>query len=194
MPTITIEPAAAGRFDDAEHALTGGGGGASCQCQWWMLRNRDFDETTREQRTDMLRAEFDRAPAPGLIAYVDGEAAAWVRVGPRTAQQRLARTRVFAASPEPWEDDSVWAVTCFVIHRDHRGLGLTAPLLDAAVAHARESGARLVEACPIDTAVTRTPVNDLFVGVLASFLAAGFHEVARPRPDRAIVAYDLAGS
>ena len=74
MPTITIEPATPGRFDDVEHALTGGGDGRSCQCQWWTLTNAQWQATTTEEREQLLRDEVTTGPPPGLVAYVDGEA------------------------------------------------------------------------------------------------------------------------
>ncbi len=192
MPAIMIEPATAPRFADVEHTFSDGGDGASCQCQWWMMPNTQFQGTTREGREQTLRTELTGHPAPGLIAYVDGEPAAWVRVGPRTAQLRLARTRLFAAgSAEPWDDPDVWAVSCFVVRRDHRGEGLTSRLLAAAIEHARVSGARAVEAYPIDTAVTTRRTNELYTGVLSVFEEAGFRVVSRPKPDRAIVQLDL---
>lgn len=187
MPRITIEPATAARFDDVEHTLTGGGDGASCQCQWWTITNKEFNESTRDERERMLRAELDAGTAPGLIAYVDGEPAGWVRVGPRTTQVRLARTRAFAASPHDWDDQNVWAVTCFVVRREHRGTGLTGRLLAAAVDHARDHGAVVIEGYPVDTAVAKRPSNELYVGVLSVFEQAGFAEVARPSPHRVIV-------
>lgn len=194
MPTITIEPATPDRFDDAEHALTGGGDGRSCQCQWWTLTNAQFQSSSQSERERMLRAEVDAGPPPGLIAYVDGEAAGWVRVGPRTAQPRLARTRNYAAaSVEPWDDPEVWAVTCFVVRTEHRRTGLNARLLDAAIAFAREHGARTLEGYPLDSEVGRKKSsNELYHGILSVFESAGFREVGRPRPDLAVVALDLA--
>lgn len=187
MSTITIQPATADRFDDVQHALSGGGDGAACQCQWWMLRNKDWQNTSRTDREEMLRHEIGAPVSPALIAYVDGEAAGWVRVGPRTAQTRLAYTRAFAASPLAWDDPDVWAVTCFVIRREFRGQGLNHRLLEAAVAHARANGARAIEAYPVDVPVSKRHTNDLYIGILSVFLAAGFAEVARPKPDLAIV-------
>lgn len=194
MPEITIAAATADRFADAEHALTGGGDGASCWCQWWMMRAKDFEATTNEERHEMLRRDLT-APIPsGLVAYVDGAPAAWVKVSSRPDQPRLALTRNFQRSPEPFDDRSVWAVTCFAIRREHRGLGLSARLLDAAVDHARSHGARIVEAYPVDTdAAAKTSSNDLYHGALSTFLAAGFVETARPTPTRPIVALTLAG-
>jgi GNAT superfamily N-acetyltransferase len=194
MANITIEPATADRFDDAQHALTGGGDGRSCQCQWWTITNAEFQRTPIEQRQAMLHDEMQVAPPPALIAYVDGEAAGWVRVGPRTRQIRLGRTRNFTAhSEEPWDDDAVWAVSCFVVRKEFRRQGLNARLLEAAVDFARAGGARVIEAYPMDPdAGKKIPVNDLYHGVLSTFEQAGFREVARPKPYLAIVALDLA--
>jgi GNAT superfamily N-acetyltransferase len=192
MAEITIEPATGDRLADAEHALTGGGDGRSCQCQWWTITNAEFQRTPIEQRQAMLHDEMQVAPPPALIAYVDGEAAGWVRVGPRAAQVRISRTRDIAANTAlPLDDPEVWAVTCFVVRRDHRGTGLNHRLLAAAVDHAREQGARVVEAYPYDTAIGTHAANELYRGILSVFEAAGFHEVARPKPDRVIVALEL---
>ena len=91
MAEIVISPATADRFDDAEHALSGGGDGQSCQCQWWTITNAEFQRASLDERRALLRDEVENAaPPPALIAYVDGEAAGWVRVGPRTAQVRIA--------------------------------------------------------------------------------------------------------
>jgi len=110
-----------------------------------------------------------------------------VKVSPRRDQPRLARTRNFQHSPEPFDDPSVWAVTCFVVRRQHRGQGLGRRLLHAAVEHARAHGARIVEAYPLDTAIAKTSSNALFHGALSTFVDAGFVEVARPKPNRPIV-------
>ena len=192
MVTITTEVATTPRWDDVQHALTGGGDGASCQCIWPVLSNKEWDATTKEQRTEMLRDEIDAGPPPGLIAYVDGEAAGWIRIGPRTAQARIPRTRIIAASTgEPFDDASVWAVTCFVVRREHRGKGINLALLNAAVDYARSSGARLIEGYPVDTAGETMRTNDLFHGTLGTYLAAGFEKKTEMKPGRALVALDL---
>ncbi|KJL42577.1 GNAT family N-acetyltransferase [Microbacterium trichothecenolyticum] len=195
MAHITIEPATADRFDDAQHALSGGGDGHGCQCQWWMITNAEWQKTSRDEREGLLRDEINAGPPPALIAYVDGEAAGWVRIGPRTKQVRIGRTRNFTdGSQEPWDDESVWSVSCFVVRKNHRNQGLNAKLLDAAIDYARTSGARVIEAYPLDPgAGKKIPANDLFHGVLSTFEEAGFREVARPKPHLAIVSLDLAG-
>jgi GNAT superfamily N-acetyltransferase len=194
MPEVDIRPATRDRFDDAQRALGGGGDGRSCQCQWWTITNAEFQRSTAEERGELLRAEMEGELPPALIAYVDGQAAGWVRVGPRTRQVRLSRTKqLVAATEEAWDDESVWAVTCFVVRAEHRGAGLTDRLLAAAVDFAAAHGARVVEGYPVDPAVgTRKPANELYRGVVSTFARAGFREVDRPKPDRAVYALELA--
>lgn len=92
-------------------------------------------------------------------------------------------------------------------HDDHashepRGLlarrtGVARALLTAAIAHATAGGASRIEAYPVDTdaptASGRPPSSDdLNTGTLRLFTAAGFVEVARPKPTRPIVQLTLA--
>lgn len=192
MPAITTATATAERWDDVQHALSGGGDGRSCQCAWFTLTNAEFDRTTVDERRDLLRGEVEAAPPPGLVAYVDGEAAGWVRVGPRTVQRRIASTRAIVTStPEPLDDESVWAITCFVVRKEHRGLGVNAELLRSAVDLAREHGARVIEAYPVDASVGKVRPNDLYHGALSTYLAAGFSQTAAPKPGRPLVALEL---
>ncbi|MGW8483358.1 GNAT family N-acetyltransferase [Microbacterium sp. NPDC055903] len=189
---ITTALATPDRWDDVQHALTGGGDGASCQCAWPMLINKEWESTTRDEREHLLHGEITAGPAPGLVAYADGDPAGWIRIGPRPLQKRLARTRLIAAATdEPFDDASVWAVSCFVVRREHRGKGINAVLLDAAVAYARASGARVIEGYPVDTARTTTSANNLFHGALSTFLAAGFTTRPSVKPERPLAVLRL---
>ena len=189
--TIEILPATGDRFDDAETALDSGDG-PGCQCQWWLLTNAEFQKTSRDDLTSRFHAEMHGDRAPGLIAYVDGEPAGWVRVGPRIDQARLLRTRdVTTATNEPLDADDVWSISCFVVRTAHRGQGLMKRLLDAAVSTAREADARVIEAYPLDPTVTKRSANQLYRGTVSMFEKAGFDIVDRPKPDRALVSLSL---
>ena len=61
MAEIVIAPATADRFDDAEHALSGGGDGRSCQCQWWTITNAEFQRISQDERRALLRDEVASA-------------------------------------------------------------------------------------------------------------------------------------
>lgn len=144
------------------------------------------------QRTQALHDEVREQLSPGIVGYVDGSAAGWIRVGPRIKQRRILNSRVMkSGTREPLESVDVWAVTCFSIRSEYRRIGLSAALLDAAIAYARTAGARLLEAYPIDNEAARHSNNTMFVGALTTFARAGFDIVARPTPSRVVVSLSL---
>lgn len=194
MSGITVAPATAAAFESVEHALTGGGDGASCWCRWLLGTRKAFDASSRAGRRTALHDELEAAEvAPALVASQGGEGIGWVRVSPRPAQPGVLRTRlVKAGSAEPPEDPDVWAVTCFVVRREHRGSGVAATLLEAAVRHAEEHGARVIEGYPIDRAERPAATSaELWHGTIGLFARAGFEEIARPTPARAVMTLRL---
>jgi GNAT superfamily N-acetyltransferase len=156
---------------------------------WWRVTSKEFDERhgagLRQDLHDLVAAGQE----PGLLAYVDGEPGGWVAVAPREEYPRLDRSPKLRRL----DDQPVWSITCFTIDRRHRRRGVAAALLDAAVDFARQRGAEVVEAYPIDTAGGKRSSADLFTGTLAMFERAGFEEVAR-RSGRPIVRRSLAVS
>jgi ribosomal protein S18 acetylase RimI-like enzyme len=189
MATIRIESATDVPWSDVEQTMTGGGDGATCWCQWFMVTRKEFDACSRDELAAMLRSELKSADAsPGLVAYVDDSPAAWARVGPRPSQPALGRSRIVKGSGEPIDDADVWAITCFVVRREHRGQGLAKQLAAAALDHAAAHGARVVEAYPVDTEQRETSNNELFHGSVKLFRDAGFREVARPTDARVVMA------
>jgi hypothetical protein len=114
-------------------------------------------------------------------------------VSPRPTYTRLPRSEALRATPaDELADPAVWSITCFVVRVGHRRGGAAGALLDGAVGLARESGARVVEAYPVDVAAKRsTSSAELYHGPLSTFLAAGFREVARPRSTRPVVRLEL---
>jgi ribosomal protein S18 acetylase RimI-like enzyme len=193
MAQFDVQPAVAERWDDLERILRGGGDGKSCQCMWPLLTGREWSATSSGERSEMLRAELESDDrAPGLIAYDGAEPIGWVRVGPRPPLRRLMRSRIVTTgSREPLGDGTVWAISCFSVRREHRKRGVVGTLLDAAIDYARAGGARLVEAYPFDVAAGSRTSNELYVGALSTFEAAGFAVIARPTTARTVVALDL---
>lgn len=191
MPTITTEPATPDRWDDVVAAMTGGGDGGSCWCRWFYLTSAEWDATTTAERRAALEREVMAGPPRGLVAYVDGVVAGWVRVAPRLEQRRITRSQIPRASPVAMSDPSVWAITCVQVRREFRGQGVVARLIQDATTFASAHGATRIEAYPIDTTVTTVSSNDLFHGPASTFAANGFIEVARPRSARPVVARDV---
>ncbi|CAN5269712.1 GNAT family N-acetyltransferase [soil metagenome] len=172
-------------WEDVQVVFGTRGDPASCWCQYFKVTNKQWEDTPREQHE---RALCEQVPTvPGLVAYLDDEPVGWCGVEPRPRYPRLLGTRVARASTEPAEDESVWAVSCFVVRVGFRRRGVAAALLAAAVDHARASGARVIEGYPVDTAEKKASAAELYHGSLGLFEKAGFRVLARPAPGRAIV-------
>ena len=182
--TIEVRPADGVPWPDVEAVFAGPGDAAGCSCQWFRLSGRDFAAASPEQRRARLRSEVAGGPpGPGVVAYRGEDPVGWCGVGPAQGYPRLTRSPLLRGV-----DAAPWVITCFVVPVPHRGRGVATALLTGAVYHAREQGVEAVDALPVDTAVrTRVSAADLYHGPLHLFLAAGFIEVARPSPARAVV-------
>ena len=198
--SLSIVPANRAACDDLQKVFGTRGSAAFCQCQRFKLAPREaFKSYPAEERARRLRAQTScgqpRATSTsGLVAYLDGEPVGWCAVEPRPAYEGLLRVyRV------PWEgrtedraDESVWAVTCVFTRAGFRRRGIGYALARATVDFAREGGARALEAYPM---LTR-PGDDitwgeLHMGTRSMFAAAGFDEVLRPTPRRAVMRIDF---
>jgi GNAT superfamily N-acetyltransferase len=105
----------------------------------------------------------------------------------------LLKTRVaWAGRAEDKTDDSVWAVTCFVTRTGFRRRGISRALARAAVALARQRGARALEGYPMITQPGQEVTwGELHVGSRSIFAAAGFAEVGRPTLRRVVMRIDF---
>lgn len=194
--SLSIVPANQVTFDDLQLVFGDRGPAARCQCQRYRLcRGESFGSQPVEERQHRLREQTacgePGAATSGLVAWLDDEPVGWCAVGPRSDLDGL--TRVFTV---PWkdrdedrDDPTVWAVTCLFIRRGYRTRGVAAALVRATVGHARSQGARAVEGYPI----VRTDVinEELHVGTVRMFEAAGFHEVSTPTPRRVVMRVDF---
>lgn len=179
---VRIVPATADRWDDVVRLAGDRGFTSGCWCMWWRLTSKEFTTGSGEERRAALASLVADGTEPGLLAYAGDTPIGWVAAASRAAYPRLDR------SPKlrPVDDEPVWAITCFYIDRHHRRKGVGEQLLRAAVAHARDRGATIVEGYPIDTAERAPASADLYTGTLGIFTRAGFHEVER-RGGRPIV-------
>jgi GNAT superfamily N-acetyltransferase len=185
---VVVEPATPPRWPDVERVFGTRGDPARCWCQWFRP-GADVSSGAAAANREALRAQVRAGPAPGVLAYVDGEAVGWAAVAPRPGYPRLARSQVLRGAPAgEFSDAAVWSVTCFVVRVGFRRSGVAAALLDGAVEHARAGGARVVEAYPVDVAAKASVSSaDLYHGPLSTFLAAGFREIHRTQPTRPVV-------
>jgi GNAT superfamily N-acetyltransferase len=197
QPDLQIEPLTPDRMLDLADLFEQGGDPKWCWCAYFRIRGMDFSKGGKARHRSVLEAAVDDAAegrAPGLVAYVGGQAVGWISIGPREDYERLAHSRVLA----PVDETPVWSIVCFVVGRRSRGRGIARALLDAGVAYAREHGASALEAYPVDIPDgERIPSANVYHGTLSMFERAGFAVVARrlaPGGDtaRPIVRLDLA--
>lgn len=176
-------------WSDVRQVFGTRGDPSRCWCQFFKLSNAEWKASTPAACESALREQQHDQPEPGLIAYLGEEPVGWVAVEPRTRYPTALRGRVVTtASTEPADDESVWAVVCFVVRVGFRRRGIGRALVSAAVAHARDHGARVIEGYPMDTAAReKTSAADLYHGSVSLFEAAGFTVAARPSPGRALV-------
>jgi GNAT superfamily N-acetyltransferase len=196
-PEILVVPANEASCDDLRTLFGTRGAASSCQCQRYKLQPREsFRSMPVAERVRRLHEQTDCGAAgadrtSGLVAYLDREPVGWCAVEPRTAYDGLLR--VFRV---PWDgrdedkgDATVWAVTCLFARAGFRKRGISRALARAAVAFARERGARAIEAYPILT--KNVLAEELHVGTPSVFADAGLVEVNRPTPRRAVMRLDF---
>ncbi len=197
-PQVTIVPANEASWEDLQVVFGTRGDPSNCQCQGYKIRDMDWKSVPVEERAARLRVQTgcgqpQANTTSGLVAYLDGEAAGWCAIEPRTAYLRLLRTRVpWSGRAEDRTDDGIWAVTCFVTRTGFRRRGVSRALARAAVDFARQRGARAVEGYPMITQPGQEITwGELHVGSRSIFAAAGFAEVSRPTLRRVVMRIDF---
>ena len=174
---------AAADWPDVERLFGVRGEPSRCWCRFFALTGPQWSASTPEERKNQLRDRFDGGrPAPGVLAFRDGNPVGWCAVEPRGCYPRILRSKVLASAPDAARDpgvDHVWSVSCFVVSPGHRRTGVAGALLAAAVEHAAAHGATVVEGYPVDPAQRpKAGPADLYHGTLGLFVAAGFPVVS----------------
>ena len=169
--SVTSKPSSTGAASRSTAGVRTGSSNADYKAGWGNEGNRK-----------PLTTKIKRDERPGLIAYVGDMPAAWVSVAPRRNFDRLNRSKNFA----PLDDLPVWSVNCFVVAKPFRRQGLMQRLALAAADFAFAHGAPAIESYPVDPG-PRTGSSDLYLGTIGAFEAAGYDEIARPLPRRAIM-------
>jgi GNAT superfamily N-acetyltransferase len=192
--TLEIRPVTADFWADLAIFFGKSGAFSNCWCTWWRQTSAEFSDGVKETgagNRSLMHEIVESGAEPGLLAYRDGKPVGWISVAPRPQYGRIMRSRRIGPDPDDAMDEAIWSVVCFWIPRSERGKGVANELLSGAIERARERGARLLEAYPVDTASGRKPAAYLFTGTLTMFERAGFHEVARPRGAQLVMRRDL---
>jgi GNAT superfamily N-acetyltransferase len=183
-PSLELHPVTPDRWRDLETLFGPEGADGGCWCMWFRLRRRDFDRNSGKENRRAMKGIVDSGEVPGLLAYAAGEPVGWVSLSPRDKYPHLEHSRKLKRV----DDEPVWSIVCFVVDKRLRGQGLMTKLLSAAIDYARERGATIVEAYPVELKGGLTGYSG-YTGIASTFRKAGFVEVLRRSQDRPIMRY-----
>lgn len=161
-------------WDDLVRLFEARGGPKNCWCMAWRRKPPEAHKgTTAERKAKLkhaLHARIEDGTPIGILCYCNGEPIAWCSIAPRHTYRSMR-----GVSEKNDQSDAVWSLVCFFIKREFRRQGLTEQLLHTAVSHARNRGAKTIEAYPVgpDSPSYR------FMGLVGMFEKAGFHHIGR---------------
>lgn len=168
---IEIHAATLDRFDALRSVLCPKQENAqACWCLTYRLTNAENSSLSGEARQMRLRKLCEGNYAPGVLAYVDGTAAGWAAVGPRSDFERLKRSKTI----QYLDQTPVWSVVCLVVKAGYRRKGVARALIEGAVNFAATHGAHMIEAYPIEAHGERVSASLAFTGTTDLFSSAGF--------------------
>jgi len=154
---------------------------ANCWCMYFRLNKAEFTEGKIDggNKSALKQLVWDNQPT-GVLAIYDGMAIGWCAVAPRDDYAKIERSRVHKRI----DDEFVWSVSCFFVHKQFRRMGVSVALLSGVVALAREQGIGVLEGYP--TIPTKEPLPDTFawIGLYKTFERAGFVIVDRTSRNR----------
>lgn len=180
VPALIIREVVPQRWADLERLFEAKGGPSYCWCMAWRATPQEARHADKAGRKSAMAARVQGGTPVGLLGYLDEQPVAWCSIAPRSTYRRL----VSDATP----DEGVWSIVCFFVLRPHRGAGLTKQMLAAALEHARQHGARFVEAYPVD----EDSPSYRFMGFVPMFEQAGFHEIGLEGTRRHVMRRELS--
>jgi GNAT superfamily N-acetyltransferase len=149
-----------------------------CWCMYWRIGS-GYRDRPAEVNEEAFAEIVANGPPPGLVAFDGDVAVGWCQLTPRASLPALEANRQLRV-----DDEAVWSISCFYVRTGHRRRGVTAALITAAVEVAQRRGAIVVEAYPLDAAITHSTSH---TGYSTTFERAGFSTVARHAPARPIM-------
>ena len=168
---IQFLPVTRSRWSDLEDLFESRGGPNHC----WCMVFRSMPSTERRAGGPAKKRALSQMVATespvGILAYDGDEAVAWCSIAPLETYSNL-RTRKYVSDDS--DTENVWSIACFYIRRTFRGQGMTTRLIDAAIDYARDNGAKIIEAYPVDY----DSPSYTYMGRIGTFKALGFKEIA----------------
>jgi GNAT superfamily N-acetyltransferase len=187
---LRTEPLSAARWPDLQDLFGPRGACGGCWCQWWRQTRAEFEANKGEVNREALRKQAESSEPIGLLGYLpdDPKPVGWIACAPCTNYPVAARSPIAKhRADDEFDAADVWLVTCLFVRKEYRRQGVAVALIDSVVAWAGNHGAKAVDAVPVEPKKGEIPDVFAWTGLLVMFTAAGFEEVARPRPTRPVM-------
>ena len=176
MSALVVKPVTVELWPDLVALFGERGASSGCWCMWFRGPPREWSASGNAGNRAAMQAIVAEGRRPGLLGYRDGRPVGWISVAPRSHFRRIEAAGQAGALSAAGEA-GIWSVVCFYIEAGHRRSGVAAELLAAGIEHARRSGARILEAYPVERADASNA--DAFTGPRSLFEKAGFRESGR---------------
>ena len=170
------------RWDDFAALFESPGAPKYCWCMAWRASGTEARDMKNPERKAAMHERVKAGVPVGILGYQGGEPVAWCSIAPRATYRPLG-----GLEQDGEAEEDVWSLACFFLKRSVRGQGLGRQTLEAAVAHARAEGARVVEAYPVDA----DSPSYRFMGFVSEFRKAGFREVGRAGSRRHVMRLEV---
>jgi GNAT superfamily N-acetyltransferase len=167
---------------DFAHLFEERGGPKSCWCMVWRASSSEAKCKDGVNRRAQIKSRVDGGVPIGLVGYIGGQPVAWCSIAPRETYRSLGGPAADLTT------ERIWSLACLFIKRNHRGKGLTAELISAAIAHAKAHKATIVEAYPVDA----DSPSYRFMGFVDAFASAGFQKIGRAGQRRHVMRLALS--
>jgi GNAT superfamily N-acetyltransferase len=141
--------------------------------KWLATRAERSVRNRREQK-----ALVEEGCSHGILVYVKDEPVGWCQYGPREELTRIDNLRNYRGLAPESEKTRLWRITCFVVDKKYRRLGVAGAALKAALASIKKQGGGLVEAYPVANWEGGAFGNMSTHGTVSMFKKEGFKKVA----------------
>jgi len=182
---LEFHPVIPERWPDFETLFGEKGACGGCWCMLWRLTRTEFERQKGEANRRSMKTIVESGEIPGLLAYSEKHPVAWCSVAPRQRFPALERSRVL----KKLDDQPVWSISCFFIHKDFRKKGLSVRILEAVITYVKKQGGKIVEGYPVEPKKGKTADVFAWTGLASSFEKAGFVECERRSETRPIMRF-----
>lgn len=184
---LTCKPLTINEWPDFVHLFEEHGPQNGCWCMYWRAKRADCQKQFGEGNKIAFKKIVESGRTPGILAYLDGQPVGWCSIAPREEFAVLERSPTLKRI----DDQPVWSIVCFFVSKAHRRRGTTSLLIRAAIEYALAQGAKIIEAYPLKTEITKLLPYERFMGIESTFKRAGFQVVARRSDRRPVMRYYL---